>query len=485
MADHALRPNDIQRHRTSRWLRRHPLFLSLQALVLTAVATTVCSPAAMSAAPLQTGDKLADSVLPQEEDTSKRPEIIEAVEKLKNKDVAGALESLKAASEKYSDLAPAGVMMAQIFLRSSGGSAAQQAHGLLDQAVVDHPQDPEAYLTLGSIALQSRLMTEAALLLEKGTELTASFQGDETRLKRFRMMSSGGLASVAEVRQDWAAAETHLRAMISVDDEIARAHQRLGRTLFMLASSANREEAYTEFKRAAKLDDKLQKAEVAMGQLYAADDKDDSAKKASEWFEYAVETNAEHVPTQIQMAQHLVNLGDPESALAHAQQAAQLDPKSNSARIALGQVNRYLGNYEAAQSLFEAVHNEAPSNFNAVNWLALSLADQDDPAKRQRARELIEIAIKSMPNNDGNRAAAFATAGWIYHQLGQAEQAEQALTSAVNTRRVGQDSQYHLARVLMKKGETEKAKILLDMALGDKSTFIYRRDAEALLAELQ
>jgi tetratricopeptide (TPR) repeat protein len=137
------------------------------------------------------------------------------------------------------------------------------------------------------------------------------------------------------------------------------------------------------------------------------------------------------------------------------------------------------------EASFEAVHNEAPSNFNAVNWLALSLADQDDPAKRQRARELIEIAIKSMPNNDGNRAAAFATAGWIYHQLGQAEQAEQALTSAVNTRRVGQDSQYHLARVLMKKGETEKAKILLDMALGDKSTFIYRRDAEALLAELQ
>jgi tetratricopeptide (TPR) repeat protein len=488
MADHALRQTDIQPHRSSRWLRRHPIFLALLALAATLLptdSTTFLPASAAVAAPFQTGDPVADSVLPQEEDTAKRPEVAEAIKKLQNNDVPGALESFEAASAKYPDLAPAPVIMAGIYLRSGGANAVQPAHALLDQAVAEHPQDPEAYLVLGALALRSQLKTEAALLFERGNDLIASFKGDASRLKRFRGLSASGLANVAELKRDWETAEKHLRDMVAIGDDNASAHQRLGRALFMLGSSDQREEAYTEFKRAAELNDQMPKAEVAIGQLYAVDDQEGSAKKALEWHNYAVETNPQHVPTRIQVAQHLVNIGDIEGALVHAEEANKLAPESKEARLALGQVNRYLGNHEAAQALFESVYLESPTDFSAVNWLALSLADQDNPDKRKRALELIDIVLKNLPANDANRAEAIATAGWVYHQLNDNEKAEQALASAVNSRRVGQDAYYHLALVLTKKGDNAKAKTILEMALNDKSAFIYRRDAEKLLAELQ
>ncbi|MCA9100702.1 MAG: tetratricopeptide repeat protein [Planctomycetales bacterium] len=437
------------------------------------------------AAPFKTGDEIADSVLPQEEDTNSKPEIKEAAQKLQNKDFEGAMESLRAASEKYPDLGPAEVMMASIFLRSNAPTAAQQAHALLDQAVIDNPDDPEAYLLLGGLALQNSLMTESGLLFDKADALIANFQGDSVRLDRFHKQSLSGRAQVAERKRDWKTAEPLLRKLAELDDANAATHQRLGRTLFMLGTPANREESYKQYARAAELNEQAQKAEVAMGMLYANDDGDTSKKKATEWFDYAVKQHPEHVPTRIAMVNYLVSVGDIEGALTHAQEAARLDPESSEARLTLGQVYRFLGRYAEAQELFEAAYRDSPTNFATTNWLTLTLADQDEPDKHERARELIEMVLQQMAPSHPSRAEAVATAGWVYHQLGQDDKAEQGLTTAINSGRVGPDAVYHLAKVYADKGDKAQAKVYLEMALKNDSVFTYRRQAEQLLAELQ
>ena len=488
MADLALGPYDDQLHYLIRSVRCYSSLRSLRAVttvMVLAAAITLVPGAAAPAAPFKTGDEVADSVLPQEEDTTNRPEIEEALKQLQANDLDAALETLKAAREKYPEMAPARVTVASLILRSRAAGAAQSAHRLLDLAVAEDPSDPEAYMILGSLAIRNQLLTEATLLFDKGDELAESFQGDASRLERFSLQSRSGRAQLAELQRDWETAEKLLREMIALNDENAQTHQRLGRALFMLGSGAQREEAYKEYTRASELAANAPKAEVALAVLYANDDKEGSDAKALEWMNYAVQQHPDHVATRIQMAQHLVNIGDIQGAFTHAEKANQLDPDSNEARLALGQVNRYLGKHEQAQTLFDSVHDAIPTNFNAVNWLALSLADQDDPNKHQRALELMEIALKQMPKTHQSYPEAIATVGWIYHQLNDDQKAETALSNAVNSRRVGQDAYYHLARVLVKKGDNAQAKEILDMALKNASSFVYRSEAEKLLAELQ
>ena len=50
---------------------------------------------------------------------------------------------------------------------------------------------------------------------------------------------------------------------------------------------------------------------------------------------------------------------------------------------------------------------------------------------------------------------------------------------------VSPDTAYFIARVLSEKGKVEEAHKILKDSLGSQAAFVYRKDAEALLADLE
>jgi hypothetical protein len=94
-------------------------------------------------------------------------------------DIAGALmthgwerERLQDLVGKHKDLPPADVILYDWFGKSQQGFLARMA---LERAVVTDPQDPEAFVIMGNLALQEKRTTEAELLFLKAQQLLEGF----------------------------------------------------------------------------------------------------------------------------------------------------------------------------------------------------------------------------------------------------------------------------------------------------------------------
>ena len=106
----------------------------------------------------------ADASRPKEEGGS-------AMELFKVGDYAGALKLWQESSRTMPDLPPAQTIMAQLFLQAEMPKEAQTA---LDQAIVDAPDDPEAYLLLAAIAVHERDLSKADSLYQKAERLISN-----------------------------------------------------------------------------------------------------------------------------------------------------------------------------------------------------------------------------------------------------------------------------------------------------------------------
>ncbi|MEQ8835496.1 MAG: hypothetical protein RID07_01685, partial [Lacipirellulaceae bacterium] len=204
------------------------------------------------------------------------PEVEDAIQRFRNKDVEAAQAFLERAKEKYPKLPPTNVTMAKMFIVGRNGKAARL---LLEKATVESPNDPEAYLLLADDAFTSGRTTEAAVLFEKAGELNEAFDENAKRKGKFEVRVIAGKAGVAERRQQWETAEKLLRQWIEMDPDSAPGHQRLGVTLYRLDKF---DEARSEFKEARELRDDFNHPEIVMGRLFARDDKDKEAKQAYE-----------------------------------------------------------------------------------------------------------------------------------------------------------------------------------------------------------
>ena len=179
-------------------------------------------------------------------------------------------------------------------------------------------------------------------------------------------------------------------------------------------------------------------------------------------------------------AQWAADCGQFEDARNYAAQALALDKNSQDAKMALGLIAYYLGDYPQAEGYFQQVLRAQPANVNASDRLALTLCEQGDPDKLQRAFQYPVVDAKLANKQPG----AYATLGWVYYKMGRLNEAAAALKNAIQLGPVSRDTAYYAAQVSAEAGDIAQAKSLLDLALRASGPFAKRPAAKALAAKL-
>ncbi len=432
------------------------------------VSFPVCATSYLAAEPIAPG-----SIKTAPETPAQMQELTDAVGQFNKRDYAGALEMLQKAAKKDPNLPPPNVIMAQFFAQSNNLAGVQNS---LERAVIDAPDDPQAYLILGDLALRERRLAESRLLYEKAQSLLAQWKGSAKRKDAMMPQLYGGLASTSEARGNWTEAQKHLEAWLKLDAKSVPALQQLARCLF---EQKDVKGALEKLRAAAKISTDMLPPEAVIARWYA---QSGEQKTAGEWFVKALTSAPRNAEARLVAAQWAWENGQLEEAAKQADAALQLDPNYYQAKILRGVIALFRKDYTKAEKYFENAHLQSPNDFAASNNLALALSGQKGAEQRKRALEYAENNVKQYPR----MADAYSTYGWVLYKLGRLQDAEAALRRAVSGGSLSAETAYYLACVLADRGQHDADAIrLLQGALSTTAPFAQREDAKALLDQLR
>jgi tetratricopeptide (TPR) repeat protein len=409
-------------------------------------------------------------------DDAQYGDINNAIGRFRDRDIVGCRALLERARSNNPKLPPPGVMMSVLWL---GVNQLQPARAELEDTVAKFPGDPEPYMMLGDLAFQERRITDADVLFSKATELTTAFTENPKRKRDFEIRCHAGSAAVAESRKQWDLAQKHLGGWLELDPDNASARQRLGIVLFQLGKQ---QEALAEFREAKKLDEKAVHPELAMARLYDDAKQRDTAKQL---IEQAVKSAPQDPAVLLATAQWYVGQNDLPAATVNADKALKLDPKSLEAKVVRGAIARVARDYSTAEKFFNEAHVQSPGNFPASNSLALVLVETDDKESRQRALEMAEANVAMHRDGSPNQANALTTLAWVYYKLGRREDAEKILSQISQNNQLTTDGAYYVSKLLVDRGEKDRARKILEEVLTNDAMFATRADAVDLLATLK
>jgi tetratricopeptide (TPR) repeat protein len=400
------------------------------------------------------------------------PEIEEAFQCLRSHDLDGAKSLLDTAVKAHADLPPSRVLMAAWFAQTGQRAMVQLQ---LELAVQEMPGDPAAYLGLGELALRGQRWTEADLCFQKAYELAGKFKGDARRRSATLVQALFGEVAVAEARDDWPTAQKHIEEIVAKDPKNASALQQYGRALFKQKKVSA---ALEKLKAARTVNEKLLTPEAVLAGFYQQEGDTASAGK---WMKAAIEAAPNDLNTRLAAAQWALATFQFAAAEKQAAAALKLDPASQDAQMVAGLVALYLKDYAHAAAFFQKIVDQSPSNFLAINNLALALAHQGE-ADKKRALEYAQMNAQRA----SSQPEAFATVGWVLYQLGRAAEAEAAFSKALELGQ-GQTSAnlaYYIARISTDRKRYDEARKALDLALRSPQPFVERPAAEQLAKEL-
>jgi tetratricopeptide (TPR) repeat protein len=409
-------------------------------------------------------------------DDTQTQEVTGAINRFRDRDIDGCRAILERVKSNNVKMPPAGVMMAMLWLSVNQLAPARSE---LEETVIKFPKDPEPYLMMGDLAFQDRRVTDADMLFQRATQLTAEYTENAKRKRDFEIRCHAGNAAVAEARKQWEAAQGHLKSWIDLDPDNASAHQRMGIVLFQLSKP---QEALEQFREAKKLDQKAVQPELAMARLYDDAKKRETAKKL---IEAAIKEAPKDPAVLLAAAQWYLGQNDLERSKTIAEQALAIDAKSLESKVVRGAIARVARDYKAAEKFFNEAHVQSPGNFPASNSLALVLIESDDKDSRQRALEMAEANVAMHRENSPQQVNALTTLAWVYYKLGRREDAEKILAQITQNNALTTDGAYYVAKLLSDRGEKDRARKILDEVLANEPMFATRPDAVDLLAKLK
>ncbi len=412
------------------------------------------------------------------------PEVAQGFNCLGKGELEQGLELFRAAAKKYPEVSPPQVYLAQWF---AARNQPAQMFNALEQATVETPQDPEAYIVMGQLAAQNHHFTEAALLYGKVLDLVKggdASSGPQTasRLQQSRRQALENLAEIAESRKDWAGGQKYAEMLLRDDPKDIFALRRLSRALFQ---QGKYDDAYANLKTAAAADDgkTMPSAEAVMASLYQ---QAGNLPKAATWMVQAIKEHPRDFRTRLVATDYSLAANNLKQATEQADAALSLGQHSPEALTKRGMVALFAKDFEEAQSCFEKAHLLAPSLFTATNYLAFALCEQKDEAKRRTAVDLAQFNTRAFPDQ---QSEAFAMLGWTLYRSGQPAEAQAALQKSLSGGRASPDAGYFMVRMLVDGGHRAEARSmaehLLEPVLAGTAIFPTKEDAKALLAELK
>jgi len=424
-------------------------------------------------------------------------EIDTAIQRFRDGFADEARQLLEKVRQANPALPPTEVLLARL-ARASGNVAAART---LYERVIAASEDPEAYIRLGDMTFQDRRLAAADLLFTRGLERIG--ESDKSlRAVNLRIRGLAGKAAVAESRGQWRQAETSLKAWLAADPKSAEGHARLARVLFELGQLR---ESYDLFHKARELSPALPRAEINMALLLTAAAQKREAQAAGESDATASEYRqkakaliasvlanaaASDLATRLAAAQWALEAGELDLAKQAAQAAARLAPESAAALKLVGMAARYEKRYDDARKAFEAAHLLDPTDFAAINQLALVLVEHQQPAVQRLAQRYAQL--NSRVHADAAEPAgreATATLAWVAFRNGNAAEAERtALALLRSGASISPESTYFAVKILVARGRADLKKALqttLRRALAGAANFPTRGAAEKLLAQLE
>ncbi len=404
------------------------------------------------------------------------PSVHQAINRYVQKDLAGARQLLKQAKSKNSKLPPAELLIAEMHLLRGLEAAAVQS---LDLVAREHPEDPKPYIHLGAMAFKANQNLVANVMFHKAIELTEKFKGNAKRKRQFVIRANAGLAAVAERRKEWSTALIYLKPWLNTAPDDPNALYRYATSLFM---SGKEKEAVAYFKKAYELSKNNKQINIANPYLAVASlyQNQGNVEKARKAFSTAVSANKNDLNTLISAA--MWNLRNQNIARAEKllTEARRVDSESINTLLLSGVTAAIQKKHKPAEDYLHRVLQRSPANSDALNMLAMILAQQPDNAKQQLALDYARLHTQIKPKF---AEARITLASILYNLRGRnpalAQQANLAL-NGVNINTLSPDGTYLLA-MIMKDKEPARAKKLLDKALADKlSISIFREDARKL-----
>jgi len=345
---------------------------------------------------------------------------------------------------------------------------------MIEQAAVEEPGHPDVYLTNASFALAEGRITDTILNCETALRLTESPRWDVETKKRHQREARLGLTAGCERRGDYASVRANLIALLDADPRNAGLRQRLASANFLLGRP---EDAFAELQIAVKEDPTLDPPQLSMAQLWTA--KHDFAK-ADEWYAKAVAAYPNSAKVHRALTAYSIDRARIDTAKAHLAAAQKLEPAARETKALMGLIARYAKDYPAATVIFEELVKDHPSfGFGVVN-LALTLAESGDMTGKRRATELAE-GYATQNQRDGNARAILA---YCLYKAGRVADADKVARSVEGLSALTPDGAYFVARILADREAVELAHKLVKAACESKDGFVYRKDAEALLADL-
>jgi Tfp pilus assembly protein PilF len=349
----------------------------------------------------------------------------------------------------------------------------------LEQAVIEAPADPQAYVYIGELALREGRILEADLVYQKADSLTAKFDKSAKRRDILRPQILNGLALVAEARGDWGVAQKWLEAWLKFDPKSAPAMQRLARCFFQQKNAAG---ALEKLREAVKADPQVLTPEATLAVWYEQANDRENAKK---WMATALKAAPKDLRTHLVASQWALEIGQLEDAQAKADTAMQIDPKDPKtleAKILRGAIALFQKDYPTAERYCQEAHLQAPRDPRALNNLALALVEQKDGAKQRRALEYAETNVQQNPKDP----EIASTAGWVLYKNRRVEDADKMLQQVISSGlQLSPDTAFYAAKVAEVQGRVLQARQLLEAALKSTGPFSMRQEAKALLEELK
>jgi predicted Zn-dependent protease len=436
----------------------------LVAACLLAVASLECP---LAAAPIET----RPAVAAPPETENRPPEVTNAIHRFDSGDPQGAFKLLKQAATKYPQLAPPRVMFANLYFSDNDRGPGKEQ---LELAAQEYPADPEPHLIFGDIAMLERRVSDAEVQYAAGEMLLKGFAGDAGRKAQLVAQQKLGMAAVKKARKQWPAAETLLRDLIAQQPKNTAARQRLAEALF---AEDKKDDARQQLEAAIKVDASLPPLSMIMAGLYRdAGDREATVKSLRQ----AIADAPKDIRPKLALGHWLFESGDSSGAAEQFRAACKLDPKSVEAQYWSAVAARFLKDYRTAEHGFEGLIEEHPSNLLARNQLALTLVDENDPAKLSGAFDLASYNAERAPRNP----EILATLGWICYLQRKPEEARKFLSVVAAQGVVSRDAAYWLARLEADQGHRDRARQLVQDALAGRGAFAYREQAEDLAAQL-
>ncbi len=235
--------------------------------------------------------------------------------------------------------------------------------------------------------------------------------------------------------------------------------------------------AYQELLKASDTDPAIEPAEITMARLYSA--KQDQ-KQAESWIKQAQEKHSANDLVAVTYGLWLLDRGRNNEAAAQAKRASEIAPDQPRVKALFGLLARTIGKHDRAEQYFQELSINVPGNFDFSNQLILSMIEQDDEQKQQRALQLAEVNARQYPRSE----QALATLGWVFHRLGRADEAQQLLKKAVSAGRASADTVDYFARAAVPQDQTKEVRELLEKALQSDGRFVNRRHAQQWLEEI-